>query len=291
MRGHFALAAAALCAASLAGAQETLRRGWPLAPDGSVKVHNLVGRVRIVGWDRDSVAVEGSIGASLRFYGGGNRGGIKVGVEGDPQGETTATLVLHVPATANVAVRGAATDIEIEGLLGTVDAATVGGRLHVTGSPRSLTVETMDGALTILGAPGILRARTASGALVWEGTAREATLTTIDGPVRVLTGPLERARIETISGRVSLGAALSPSADISIESHGGNVELAFDRAVPVRLTVEAARITGDRVSMSERAPARPGDPRVLYLNGASDPGTAARISVRSFKGHVLVRGP
>jgi len=272
--------------------QQTIRRGWALAPDGAVKIHNLVGRVRVVGWDRDSVAVEGTMPASLRFFGGGARSGVKLGIEGDQQGAASAAvLTLHVPATANIAVRGAATDIDVEGLLGVVDLATVSGRLNVIGSPRSLTVETMDGALTIIGSPEVLRARTASGALSWEGTARQATLTSVDGSVRVTQGPLERARIETISGRVTVSAALQTSADLSIETHSGNIELALASGTPARLTADAARITGDRITPSERTVARPGEPRVIDLNAAVAGAVTASVSVRSFKGHLIVRAP
>lgn len=275
-----------------AATQQTIQRGWPLAPDGSVKIHNLVGRVRIVGWDRDSVAVNGTVPATLRFYGGGGRSGVKLGVEGDQHGEASAAvLTVRVPATANVAVRGASTDIEVEGLLGTVDLATVSGRLHATGSPRALTVETMDGALTVLGSPEVLRARTASGALVWEGTAREATLTTVDGPVRVSQGPLERARVETISGRITVNATLQAAADLSIQTHGGSIDLTLGAGTPIHISADAARISGDHISVTERRGAQPGEPRVIELNTGVTGVIPARVTIRSFKGHLILRGP
>lgn len=270
----------------------SVRAGWALSPNGAVKIHNLVGRVRVVGWDRDSVAVEGTVPAGLRFYGGGGRSGVKLGIEGDQQGAASAAvLTIRVPATAKIAVRGAQTDVDIEGITGTVDVATVSGRLHVTGAPSELLVETMDGALTVLGSPTSMRARTASGAFVWEGSAREATITTIDGSVRVTRSTLARARIETVSGRVLLDVSMDARADVLVETHGGDIELVLGGAEPVRLSADAARISGSGITTSERAEGRPGDPRVidLFVSRGAIPG--AHLTVRSFKGQVVLRTP
>jgi hypothetical protein len=273
-------------------APTAVRAGWSLSPNGAVKIHNLVGRVRVIGWDRDSVSVEGTVPAGLRFYGGGGRSGVKLGVEGDQQGPASAAvLIVRVPATSKVAVRGAQTEIEAEGLTGPVDLATVSGRLHVTGSPSDLLVETMDGDLTVIGSPETMRARTASGAFVWEGTAREATITTVDGPVRITRGPLERARIETVSGRVLLDVSLHARGDVLVETHGGDVELVLGAAEPVRLSADAARISGSGITASERALGRPAEPRVIDLYARSGVAPSAHLTVRSFKGQVIVRAP
>ncbi len=269
-----------------------VRAGWALSPNGAVKIHNLVGRVRVIGWDRDSVSVEGTMAAGLRFFGGGGRSGVKLGIEGDQQGAASAAvLIVRVPATSKVAVRGAQTEIEAEGLTGPVDLATVSGRLHVTGSPSDLLVETMDGDLTVIGSPETMRARTASGAFVWEGSAREATITTVDGPVRITRGPLERARIETVSGRVLLDLSLHTRGDVLVETHAGDVELVLGVAEPVRLSADAARVSGSGIATSERAAGRPSEPRVIDLHARRGVTPSAYLTVRSFKGQVVVRAP
>ena len=299
MRTFFVLAALALPGAIGAGgelgaqrAPTTVRAGWPLSPNGAVKIHNLVGRVRVIGWERDSISVEGTIPAGLRFYGGGGLSGVKLAIEGEQHGPSSAAvLIVRVPATSKVAVRGAQTEIEAEGLTGPVDLATVSGRLHVTGSPSDLLVETMDGDLTVIGSPGTMRARTASGAFVWEGSAREATITTVDGPVRITRGPLERARIETVSGRVLLDLSLHPRGDVLVETHGGDIELVLGVAEPVRLSADAARVSGSGIAVSERVAGRPGEPRVIDLYARRGVVPTAHLTVRSFKGQVVVRAP
>lgn len=202
-----------------------VHEGWALDPDGVVKIHNYVGSVRVIGWSRDSVDVSGRIATHLRTFGGGTRRGVKLGADGGQRSpRDVAELVVRVPMGADVAVRGASTDILITGLVGIVDAATVGGRLVVEGSPRALTVETMDGALRVQGNPLTLRARSASGPLEFDGAAQDASLRSVSGRVAVTGGPMLLLRAETISGDIHFDAQLARNADVALESHSGRVD-------------------------------------------------------------------
>lgn len=267
-------------------AQRQVTRGWPLDPDGAVKIHNYVGRVRIVGWDRDSVAVTGTVPARLALFGGGDRSGVKLAVDGEQRGAAdSAVLEVRVPAGADVWVRGAATDIEVHGLIGTVDVGTVGGRVLVAGSPRNLTAETMEGALTIHGSPETLRAKTAGGPLEWEGRASEAHLVSVSGRIHVTGGPFERARIESITGAVRVQGSLRTDGRLTIETHSGQVDLHLPRNAPVRLDVDAASVSGTGIVTRVRpAGGTPGGAQEFAFNLGKPPAPAPHVTVRSFKG-------
>lgn len=226
------------------GAQRAVDQRWALDSDGAVKIYNYVGRVRVVGWDRDSVVVTGSVAPGVRIFGGGSRAAVKLGAEGGQRGAAdSAVLLVRVPVGANVWVRGAATDIEIEGLVGSVDVGTVSGRLTLRGSPRSAIVETMNGALLVRGAPTVLRAKTATGSLTFDGAAAEAVLGTVSGRVEVRAGPLGRVRIESVAGDVDLEAALQTDGDVTIETHSGNVDARVPKSNIPRVHVRSFRGT------------------------------------------------
>lgn len=274
------------------GGQEKLLRGWPLDPDGGIRIHNHLGSIRVVGWARDSVAVRGTLGRGASFFGGGTRRGIKLGVEGRADASSTpTTLTIYAPARAVIVVRGAATDIVVEGLAGSVDVSCVTGQVQVTGDPTELIAEAMEGRLEIIGSPGVLRAKTAGAALRWEGTAADATLGSVSGRVDVHGGPLGRARIETISGDVLLDAALRPDADLVIESHSGSVTLRASRGLPTRISVDAAQVDGEGISSSsgfvdgKRQP-----PRMIDLGSSKGVPPGAMVTVRSFKGAFKLLG-
>ena len=287
----FALIVCTLLAQALPlAAQQQIERKWPLAPDGAVKIHHFVGRVRVVGWDRDTVAVSASVPAGYRLFGGGDRNAVKLGLESDDRDKQTAVVLeVRVPLGANVWVRGAATDIDASGLIGTVDIGTVSGRVVVTGSPRLLTVESMTGALSVRGSPETLRAKTAAGDLTWEGSARDALLVSVSGLVRVRSGPLERIRVESVTGPVSIDAALRADARVTIETHSGDVELRLPARAPLRLDVDAARVTAPGVSPRARpASGRFAAANILEFNITSPPTAAPTVIVRSFTGHLVV---
>ncbi len=269
------------------GPQVPFTRGWALDRDGMVKIFVPNGRIRVIGWDRDSVAVSGTISRAASPYGGGGRRGVKLGIEGTAPG-IGGDITVHLPAGAIVSVRGAATDISVEGLTGGVDVGCVSGQVRITGDPRELIAEAMDGLLEIIGSPGTLRAKTASGTLRWLGHADEATLGSVGGPIEAARGPLGSVRIETISGNVTLDAALQPDADVVIESHSGSVSLRVPPGTPTRLTADAARVVGapDGTATGPPQGKRP-PPRTIVLNGATATSGAA-ITVRSFKGELTL---
>jgi hypothetical protein len=274
---------------------EKLLGGWPLDRDGSIRIHNHDGSIRVIAWARDSVAVRGSVSPRASFFGGGSRRGIKLGVE-VPSGTSGArsTIVAYVPAGANVYVRGATTDISIEELIGSVDVSSVSGAVAVRGDPRDLVAEAMEGSLEISGSPGILRAKTAGASLRWSGSSADATLGAVSGKVEVLGGPLARTRIETITGEVVVDAALRDYAEVVIESHAGAVTVRQPAAVPAQFEVDAATVSGEGITSSsgysksgKREP-----PRTLLFNGAVPASSAvAGVTVRSFKGAFRLLSP
>src|SRR6266446_3643583 len=63
-------------------AQARVDQRWPLDPGGSVRIVSPFGRIRVLGWDVDSVAVSGRLDAGAgRFYATGDAGARKLGVD------------------------------------------------------------------------------------------------------------------------------------------------------------------------------------------------------------------
>ena len=128
-----------LLPAPLLAQSRTVERGWRLASDGAVRVFNMSGPTRVVGWDRDSVAVTATLAAGERLEGGGAAAGVKMFVDvPDESRPGGTTLVLRVPARARVWVKGAADPVEVGGVTGGLDLYPVGRAIRVSGAPREL---------------------------------------------------------------------------------------------------------------------------------------------------------
>ncbi|HEX4933538.1 MAG TPA: DUF4097 family beta strand repeat-containing protein, partial [Gemmatimonadaceae bacterium] len=169
---------------------------------------------------------------------------------------------------------------------GGLDIAVIGGKVLVTSSPRELQVEAMDANVTIDGTPAWLRAKTATGDITVHGGSQDVALTTVSGTIRVERGPVERARLESVTGPVQLLGAVARGGDVSIDTHSGNIEVALPRSGDFALA--ASSITGAIRNGFDRqrpVPGREGRGAELALERGAE---STRLVVRSFKGTITV---
>lgn len=290
-------AALALAAPGLVGAQQRIDHRRRVAPDASIRMTFIVsaGSVRVVGWDRDSIAVTGTLGAGEEFGGGvvQNGSGAKFFVQEPGEGKVTrkatAPLVLEVrvPARARLWLKAGGADIDVSGLTGGLDVNIVSGRIRVAGALRELNAEAMDGDIDVTGSAGWLRAKTAGGAITLRGRSDDAGLSSVSGTLRVSGGPFTRARFETVTGDVRFEAAVSRDGALTFDTHSGVVELRTPRDLAADLEVStiAGQITNE---LNSARPILGRDMRSREL-GTSVGGGGARITIRTFKGSVALR--
>lgn len=262
------------------------------ARDVSVRVNGAFGSLRIVGWNRDSVVLTGSLPKGARLDGGvGGTAdqpsrGAKFYVE-QPAGEATGTLELQVPAGATVWAKAGNARIEVRGISGGLDLNIVGGAITVNGDPRELNIESMDGAVQVEGSPAWMRVKTATGDVTVRGSSQDAGFTTVGGTLTLRDGTYERVRIEAVTGNVLFAAGLARAGNLTIDSHSGAIDLVL--APKASLDIEATTIAGsilNQVTSRRPTPGREGRGEDLTLNlGAGD----ARATLRSFKGRIGLR--
>jgi len=262
----------------------------PVTPDASIRLFGSFASLRVVGWDRDTLALTGTVPEGTRIdpaflSPNAPMRGAKMYIE-VPAGAAGGALELRVPARVRLWLKSGIADIAVTGVTGALDVNVVGGSITVTGSPRELRAEAMDGTVTVDGAPEWLRVKTASGDVVLRGgdsTASDVGLATVSGMVHVSGGRYERVRLESVTGAITFGGALARGAALDVETHSGEVILALRGA---SAEVDIATLTG--TVMNKLTAARPiagregrGQELGLTIGGGS-----ARVVVRSFKGAV-----
>ena len=271
-----------------------IERRAALAPDGSVRISGAISSLRIVAWDRDSLAITGSMPVGWRFDGGVTRGisgpgrGAKYYIEATSDTyPTAASLELRVPARARVWAKSGSADIEVSGVTGGLDLNIVGGSVTVTSTPRELNIESMDGDVHVMAGASWLRVKTATGAIDVRGGSEDAGLSTVSGTVRVVDGRYERGKIETVTGDVEYQGEIGYKGSVDISTHSGRIEL----RLPPRpnLELDAATVTGaieNSVTSTRAIPGREGRGMELgFSSGSSD----TRIVIRSFKGNIALK--
>ncbi len=280
-----ALAAAAPAAAQAARATE---RRLPLNRDGVIKVFNYAGAVRVIGWARDSVAVTSTAPLPANFFMGGTASGVKLGLEGDGPG-SRADLTVSVPAGARVWVRTTTADVEVTGLSGSLDVATVEGAITVRAQPQQLAAESMTGRITVTASPAVLRLKGASGSVSWAGSSDDATISTVEGAITVKAGVVTLARFESVTGAVRYEGGLVRGGALILASHAGDVTAVMSRNAIAGVELDAP--TCDLFGQRTAIPAD--DPRRSAILGTLGKAAApsAHIVLRSFKGRATISQP
>ena len=280
-------------APAVANAQRAIDERRPAAPDGLLRIQNLVGAVRLIGWDRDSIAVTGTVGTGTFFFGVAKGSG-KMGVElpesaMEPAAAaktpvTGSVLEVRVPRRTRVWVKTASADIHVEDVTGGLDLYSVGGRITVRGSPQDLTAESMDGDVDVNVSTSSARVRSAGGAVTLRGTIENALASSVSGTITVRDTRLQRARFESITGGIRYEGDVERGSSLAFENHSGPVTI----AVPVKVSADfdVTAFNGEiRNTIARVTPRLGGDLRSkLLVFTAGDGG--AQVTVRSFKGSV-----
>ena len=284
---HAVLVISALLAAVPAEAQKPIRRGVPVNRDVGVKIWIPAGSIRIIGWDRDSLHVEGTLGKGETFYFGGAGSGAKFGVDESPAGRVAqpARLTAYLPRGARVNVRTVTASIEASDVSGWF--STVSGGIIVSGNAQEVQAEAIDGSISLTVTSPLVRARTGSGTLTVGGHIEDLVGSTVSGPLTVTAEGLARGRFESVTGPIVMAAPIDRAASIDIDNHNGSVELRLPSTVAADfdLTSVAGSITN---YFDKRPPTTGRQGRGQELSFFTDP-KGARIVVRTFKGTILLR--
>lgn len=291
-----ALFLATLLAADVAEGQRKVEMRYAFDRSGAIRIHNMVGSVRVTGTDVDSLIVTGSIGEGSKWYGGADdaRRAAKFGVETGMDGKVAPThLDVRVPAGTRIWIKASSADVTIAGISGGIDVFTVGGAVRIDAArqtPRELNVETMDGAIEIDGSPRWLRAKSATGSITLRGSADDLALSSVSGPIAVEGGKASviRGRVETVTGDIRFAGAVDRGGAATFDSHSGRIELVLPPSG--HADIEVTSIMGDVTNnLSSRKPIKGREGRGQELSFRTG-GGGAHITVRSFKGPVVLTG-
>ena len=287
----FALFVSVIVSATPVAAQRMIDERFAMRPDGSIRVHNLAGSVKVTVWDHDSVAVTGTIFEPQPgdWYFGATPEGAKLGVwtNAPVAGVKPSEFTLQVPRNAQVWVRTASSEILIAGVTGGVDANSVSGRILVTGSPRELYVESLGGELDIDVTTRSLRAKTASGNIRIRGAIRDVTATSVSGNLSIQGDRFERGTFESVDGDIHYIGNIGRTSALDFINHSGAVEflLAPDAAGEFELNTFQGTFENDLGvrARTQQSKLRGTDVGLTLGSGGG------HISVRNFKGRIVLR--
>lgn len=267
-----ALALVLLLAAPVA-AQSPIRAGFRATAEVSLRIWVPTGLVRVVAWDRDSIAVEGVTGRNGKFFGGSGGSSAKLGIDARNLKDVTlpgGDLTVTVPRRARVWIKMTTGHIDAEGVTGELEAFVVGGSVAVRDASGVVSVESINAPVTVDRTTGSLRVRGGGGAVILRDVGGTATIATVSGSVELLGSRVPEARVETIGGFITADATHLGRVGFELQTHAGDITVIVDRA----------KLPGlDLVSRGGK----------VVNPFARAPGNSPTVTARSFKGTINVR--
>jgi hypothetical protein len=273
-----------------ASAQRRIDERFAAAPDGFVRVQNIAGSVKLIGWERDSISITGTVHdtPAERFEIVRGEDGVKLGIwDTTVERAELSHIVVRVPARSRVWVRTGSAAIFVSDLSGGVDVNSVGGDIELRGRPADLFAESMTGRIVIDVRTRLARAKTVTGAIRVHGSITDLTATSVSGNVLIEDATVEHGSFESVDGELRFVGQLRRGSMLDFVTHGGAVELLLPAATDAEFRVSTfegglhnefrtpVRTTASKIKGSEHG----------FTLGQG----GARINVRTFRGRIVVR--
>ncbi len=236
------IAALALCLPLVAQAATSVNERHPLGAGGRVEISNIAGKVTVRGWDRNDVALTGSMADGLTLKQDRSSNRVRWEVE-YPRGRSNrgATLELRVPHAVDVQLGTVSADIDVADIdVRRLQANSVSGSITAAGRSGETTLNTVSGGIRSQVQTPRLDARTVSGQLLAGGGASgEVAAESVSGRVNVTAGRIQRLAVETVSGSLDVSATgMAPGGKVTMQTVSGSVALKLPVNVSAQLNVK-----------------------------------------------------
>jgi len=211
--------------------------------DGHIEVINISGKVEVTGWERDEIAITGTLGRGverLDFVVDGDDARIEViyPKAGRSQG---SVLEIRVPQATSLEVRTVSASINADGITGRQWLTSVSGRINSTVFDSDLEAESVSGSLDVRGdqQQTVLTLKSVSGNIEAIDVSGELEAGSVSGRIEVEAGMLDRARLGTTSGRITLAGGLAAGGRYDVSSTSGRVVVNLDHDADLDLDAQS----------------------------------------------------
>jgi len=272
----------------LAFAGQMVDERWDIDANATISIENIAGEIVVKGWDRNEAHLTGELGNSveeLEISASGSSLQIEV-VNRNERNVDSTDLKLMVPKGANVDVSAVSADVDISGLDNEkLTATSVSGDVEVNASSKRVSIESVSGDVEFSGQAQRISAESVSGDLDLSGISGEISATAVSGDMELQTGPIESARLETVSGDIVVNGEISDNGRLRAESMSGDVVILLPASQSGLFKAQSfsGRIYTDFGSV-DHAKHGPGS----HLKYAAGNG-GAEVRVESFSGNIKLK--
>jgi DUF4097 and DUF4098 domain-containing protein YvlB len=248
-----------------------------------LQIQNQTGSIKVTAWDRNEMRVRAEHGTRDEIQ--INIRGTVVEVEAERRHGMPAFVdyEITVPRTMSLDLSGQETEIEVEGVTGSISAESVEGGITIHGAGGPVEVHTVEGDIAIDGARGEIKVEGVDGDITLTNVAGDLTVETTDGDVTLDNVDAANVDVSTVDGDVSYRGTIKDGGRYGFSAHSGDIVLSV--APTINATVSVATFDGsfepDPAFKVQVTNVRPGRRFSFTLGSGS-----ARVELESFDGTI-----
>jgi DUF4097 and DUF4098 domain-containing protein YvlB len=274
-----------------AQAGEPVEESGKASADGRVYVENIAGSIKVTGWDKDEIHVEGTLGKEveeLKFKIGKKKSVIKVVYKKNLKNiREGADLVIMVPEGSTLEVDCISADVVTSKLEGSLELSSISGRVEFTGWCRDLDAESISGNVVVDGGADEMSLESISGRVEAQGEAAEIKAESVSGSIVLNYETYLDLSAETVSGDIKIVGDYDSRARISCDVVSGSVTLVVPGNVSANFEAStfSGNIDNDFGQKASRTSKYSPGKELEFTTGDGD----ADVELNSFSGDIRIR--
>jgi DUF4097 and DUF4098 domain-containing protein YvlB len=276
---------AIIAAASLALAQQT-DTTLPVRQGTRLEVENFGGEIAVRAWNQDRVRIQAT--HSTRDYIAVSASASAIRVEAESR-RGMAHLVeyqISVPVWMSVRLSGVSSDMRVEGTRGAVSIETVEGAVTINGGADEVTAESVEGDVVVSGARGRVKANSVDGEIRLADIVGDIVTESVDGSIIIEGAQAASVDASTVDGDIYYVGTIRDGGRYDLATHDGAVTISIPEGANAAITV--ATFDGEfdstfPIPLQRTEPGR----RFTFTLGTG----SARIQLETFDGRIVLRRP
>jgi DUF4097 and DUF4098 domain-containing protein YvlB len=213
-----------LSATCLAGVK--INQTLSVDPIGVVFVEIPRGLVRIQGWDKSKVMIQGELDDTLNdltFKNKKDKTLIKINSQGQNHWGDASEIIISMPRHSHLKFKGIDTSFNISLLQEHIEGKSINGDLIVNKSHGKIRLSVVSGNIQLLNSSGITKAESVSGQIDFSGKFDEAFIKSMSGDIKAEISGAKKLTINNISGDTVIYGQVLNEAQLALTSVNGDL--------------------------------------------------------------------
>lgn len=264
-----AILLSSLLASPISLASEKISQSLSADDVTNISVDNHSGSIKVVGWNKNKVSIEGTLdekAENLVFKQRGAQIVIEVEYPNIERWSSSGSeLIIHAPKDLRLTLSGISSDIDISNLHGGIEAKTVSGNIEAVDITNNIELSSISGDITsrdlngkislsaVSGdindknSSGRLQLQSVSGEVELSSQATEVFVNNVSGDVELDLAEVIELRASTVSGDIESKLSLTDKGLIKASSVSGELAFVFQNDVDASFRLKS-NVGGDIVN-------------------------------------------